>query len=72
MPIFEYRCQACETSFEKLLRSSDKVDCPACGSRRVEKLISIPARPASGTTAGMTCESMPQGGCCGGGMCQPN
>ena len=73
MPIFEFRCPSCETTFERLVRVAEKVNCPSCGSRRVEKLLSVPARPASSTPAATpSCESMPQGGCCGGGMCQLN
>ncbi len=43
MPIFEYRCAACDEEFEYLvLKSSAAPVCPTCGSVRVEKLMSIP------------------------------
>ena len=43
MPIYEYRCQECGEKFEKLVRfdtSTSEIECPKCGGRKVEKLIS--------------------------------
>ncbi len=43
MPIYEYRCESCETHFEVLQRVSatDKeVRCPHCGDEKVEKQFS--------------------------------
>ena len=41
MPIFEYRCQDCETRFETIVwRDSGKVECPDCGTHEVTKVIS--------------------------------
>ena len=49
MPIFEYICEKCKAEFEELVQSSDaKVQCPECGSVRVEKLFSPFARSCSG------------------------
>ncbi len=55
MPIYEYRCAACGQQFERWFASQGqaaraKVDCPACGSRRVRRLISA-ARLRLGATA---------------------
>jgi len=59
MPIFEYRCEKCENRFEQLVfRSSDKPDCPNCGSQEVEKMVStfasnaIAGHSASGCSSG--------------------
>lgn len=42
MPIFEYRCHACGTKFEKILSSAAApATCKKCGSPRVEKLLSV-------------------------------
>lgn len=44
MPIYEYICQDCGERYEKFIRSSTaKVElvCPACGSQRGEKKISL-------------------------------
>ncbi len=44
MPIYEYRCSECGEKFEKLLlsiSSTPQVECPRCGGRKVEKLVSL-------------------------------
>lgn len=42
MPLYEYRCGKCEKRFETLVRSDrQKVGCPHCRSRKVEKIYSI-------------------------------
>jgi putative FmdB family regulatory protein len=47
MPIYEYRCQACDERFDKLVRSSRRegveILCPVCQSGDVRRLISAPA-----------------------------
>ncbi len=42
MPIFEYRCQACDHLFEKLVRphAPEPIVCPSCQGDRFERLIS--------------------------------
>jgi putative FmdB family regulatory protein len=42
MPIYEYQCESCQASFEKLVFNSDDdpVDCPACGSKKIKRLLS--------------------------------
>ncbi|MBW2062435.1 MAG: zinc ribbon domain-containing protein [Deltaproteobacteria bacterium] len=41
MPIYEYHCQKCNQTFEKLiLSSSEEIVCPKCHDRKVEKLMS--------------------------------
>jgi putative FmdB family regulatory protein len=42
MPIYEYRCQACNVEFEKLQKISDPLlkDCPECGRDTLVKLVS--------------------------------
>ena len=40
MPIYAFDCRQCESSFEKLVRSSaaiDEVVCPECGSLHIQK-----------------------------------
>lgn len=43
MPLFEYQCQQCEQQFETLVRGGEPVECPQCGSRKLEKLFSTAA-----------------------------
>ncbi len=43
MPIFEYACQECDNTYEKIVmrsRSQDNQTCPACGSEHSKKLMS--------------------------------
>ncbi len=42
MPIYEYRCEPCNTSFEKLVFQGEEsgVKCPECGNPDVVKLLS--------------------------------
>ncbi|MDE0017718.1 MAG: zinc ribbon domain-containing protein [Candidatus Poribacteria bacterium] len=43
MPIFEYRCNACETEFEVLTRAGNAKElpkCPSCGARDTKKRFS--------------------------------
>lgn len=45
MPLYEYRCDACEHRFEVIQRFSDDpiAVCPSCGGGPVVKLLSSPA-----------------------------
>ncbi len=42
MPIYEYQCEKCNHSFEKLifLGDDEKINCPMCGDNNVKKLLS--------------------------------
>lgn len=40
MPVFEYLCGKCKSEFELLVRGSEEIRCPACGSNRLKKLVS--------------------------------
>lgn len=46
MPIFDFHCSECDKTFELLVRSSTLPTCPACGSPRLEKQVSLPAPQA--------------------------
>ena len=54
MPIYSYHCGKCEKDFEVLIGMSEKPVCPACGSRRLERLYSrvVKTKPARRRTAG--------------------
>lgn len=49
MPIFEYSCKACGHSFEAFIRGKEEAECPACESRELEKLLSLPAIKSEST-----------------------
>jgi putative FmdB family regulatory protein len=70
MPIYNYRCTACGTEFERLVRSETRVSCPKCNGRRLERLMSLTARPAgAGKPADFSQLGPPPGGGCCGGAC---
>lgn len=45
MPIYEYRCESCSHTLEKLQKMSDDmlVDCPECGQPALKRLVSAAA-----------------------------
>ena len=45
MPLYDYRCTACNKTFELLVRASTVPTCPACGSQQLEKQVSAPVAP---------------------------
>jgi len=62
MPIYEYHCNQCQSEFEKLLlKSSEKIVCPQCKSKKVHRMMSAFAFSSGGkfkSTASSSC-----GGC---------
>lgn len=71
MPLYEYHCDACDADFELLVRSTEQPACPSCHSPRLEKRLSVPAAPVSGSSLPVAGE--PWQGCgrrgCGPGGC---
>ena len=74
MPMYEFRCVECHEAFEDLLSAEDvdkqlttgKLQCPHCGSPRVERLLSAFAvhSPPSGTCpAGLPLTKTGEGPC---------
>lgn len=51
MPLFDYRCDACQAEFELLVRGSTPPVCPQCGSTQLQRCVSLTA-PA-GKSAGI-------------------
>ena len=49
MPVYEYRCKECKTEFETLVRGQKVPSCPACFSKDLERLLSIPTVNSEGT-----------------------
>ncbi len=45
MPLYEYSCSKCDHTFEALVFGDESVECPQCQTTRVERLLSVPARP---------------------------
>lgn len=52
MPIFEYDCLQCGEQFEHLLRkANDPVQCPACGTSQLRRLVSLSSVSSEGRSA---------------------
>ncbi|MCF8262397.1 MAG: zinc ribbon domain-containing protein [Melioribacteraceae bacterium] len=82
MPIFEYKCQECDTKFDFLHKSVNNiqsVNCPSCNSENAKKLLSTfsSVGESSGDFGGSCSDgscaipSAPVGGCASG-MCGLN
>jgi len=77
MPMYEYRCDPCDHSFEALVRSSDDVpSCPRCEGSALSKQFSVPAAARGGQGSPLpVCQpaAAPSFGCgaggCGSGIC---
>lgn len=74
MPIYDYRCKECSTTydvFHKVREIEEDIVCPACGSTGHVRLLSAPnvatgnsgSRDFASADVG-SCET--PGGCCGG------
>lgn len=51
MPLYEYVCYKCGNSFESLRRMTDddkELRCPACGSEKIERVLSTFSRRRCG------------------------
>lgn len=73
MPIFEYRCADCGTSFEKLVRrSGDEVACPSCGEKHLKQELSTFSAHANGAAKAPQMPSCPGGMCKTPGLCGMN
>lgn len=57
MPIFEYVCQTCGNSFEKLQKNGSRNEnsCPQCGSSEVKKQLSCFS--SAGSSSSASCNS---------------
>ncbi len=75
MPVFEYRCIQCKSTYDVFHKGKEIVAdivCPSCGSAQYVKLISAPAVSigsghADSSFSASSCST--DGGCCGG-SCQ--
>lgn len=68
MPMYEYKCPACGTTFEELVPSEAagrKVACPKCGQRNVERQLSVFSAHAAPTKCAAGLPAAGCGHCCG-------
>jgi putative FmdB family regulatory protein len=72
VPIYEYACKNCDVKFEKLVRAMSsaaeetaKVKCPACGSSKTARALSVFAVSSDGGKSSASAD-VPMCGRCGG------
>ena len=69
MPLFEYICEECGESFEKLVRgSTTTILCPSCDSENVRKKLSTFASRIAGGTSASTSSASAGASCAPGGL----
>ncbi len=66
MPLYEYRCLKCDKRFELLIRGDQEPECPHCGGKKLDRLISAPAVHASSGGSSLPVNESP----CSTGVCQ--
>jgi putative FmdB family regulatory protein len=81
MPVFEYKCEECNSKYEVLVRNSsdegEKITCPKCNSTKNKKLFSTFAASVHSDSSGNYgcadghCEN-PHSNGCSSGMCGLN
>ena len=67
MPIYEYKCDDCGSTFEKLIRRSsdtDTLECPSCGQKHLKQELSTFAAHANGASKSSDLPMCPSGGPC--------
>ena len=65
MPIYEYKCEDCGTTFDKLVRSIAtpvEVECPECHSRNCKKHFSTFGTTGAGSSSLSAASCAPSGG----------
>ena len=65
MPIFEYSCGDCETTFEAFVTAERTAECPQCHGANLVKQFSSPGMV--GASGGRGTQAMPMSGGCGAG-----
>jgi putative FmdB family regulatory protein len=72
MPIYEFKCEECGTSFSQIRKMGDdkEIPCTECGSKKTQKLISLFSSITSSPEPDCSgCMQSPGG--CGFGECDP-
>jgi putative FmdB family regulatory protein len=65
MPIYEYRCEDCKKSFEKLVRrTGEEVACPSCGQKHLTLQLSTFSAHSGGSHSKSDAPMCPSGGVC--------
>ena len=69
MPIYEYKCNKCSHEYEALVMgSADAVECPKCGSKKKERLMSCFSSTGKGLDSLAGAAAASSSGCGGSGF----
>ncbi len=74
MPIFDYHCTECGSTYEifhKVREKTEDIVCPKCGSKKSKKQMSAPVISMGGSSS-LDKSSQDFGGGCASGMCGLN
>lgn len=70
MPLYEFRCENCDTVFEQLCRvgtDGKGLKCPECGAGKLRRLMSVCSARSKGedggSGVGSSCSSCTSGSC---------
>ena len=68
MPTFDFRCEACSVTFEELVLGAETIECPECGSKKVDKQVSagslgVPSGRRHGVNVPASSSAPPSGKC---------
>ena len=63
MPLYEFHCLDCDRDAELLVKGAEEPVCPACGSAKLSRLLSIVAAPARNQSPGRDRFAPPTGPC---------
>ncbi|MGH9475315.1 MAG: FmdB family zinc ribbon protein [Terriglobales bacterium] len=66
MPIYEYRCQDCGGTFERLSWGGEQTPTCGCGSQKAERVWFSRVAVATGGDFDAGADAGPEGECCGG------
>jgi putative FmdB family regulatory protein len=53
MPLYDFRCRACDEAFEEFAPPGETAPCPACGATDVERVLSGFAGPFTTAPRGL-------------------
>ncbi|HBF37077.1 MAG TPA: hypothetical protein DDW50_07135 [Firmicutes bacterium] len=70
MPIYEFKCLACNHEFEELCRTGENAKCPKCSSMDTKKKLSLFSAKSVGGNGSQTISSSSHScASCHGGSC---